>query len=245
MTQQTVVSFYKFIDMPDLLVVQSMLKTQCADFNLLGTIILAKEGINASLVGQTQDIQGFIAAFQNLSVFKCLNPEDFKYSVTDIMPFHKLKVTIKKEIVTFGLPEINPNNKTATHVPPSDWNALITDPKVLVLDTRNHYETAFGTFKGATDPETEHFRNFPQYVNEKLDPAKHKKIAMFCTGGIRCEKASSYLLEQGFENVYQLEGGILKYLEKVKPEESLWEGDCFIFDDRIILEADSIQKELL
>ncbi|MBT5654128.1 MAG: rhodanese-related sulfurtransferase, partial [Alphaproteobacteria bacterium] len=149
------------------------------------------------------------------------------------MPFYRLKIRLKKEIVTLGRPEANPNKVVGTYVAPEDWNALIQDPEVLVLDTRNEYEMDIGTFKGAKNPHTVNFREFPDYVEKNLDPKKHKRVATFCTGGIRCEKATSYMLQQGFEEVYHLKGGILKYIEDIPEEESLWEGDCFVFDGRV------------
>jgi UPF0176 protein len=152
------------------------------------------------------------------------------------MPFYRLKVRLKKEIVTLGIPEINPAKQAGTYIAPEDWNALISDPDTVVLDTRNHYEVVIGTFKGAVNPKTNSFRQFPEFVKQNLDPAKHKKVAMFCTGGIRCEKASSYMLAQGFENVYHLKGGILKYLETVQEKDSLWQGECFVFDNRVAVE---------
>jgi UPF0176 protein len=144
-----------------------------------------------------------------------------------------LKIRLKPEIVTLGLPEVDPNEKVGTYVEPENWNDLISNPEVIVIDTRNDYEISIGTFKGAENPQTQTFRDFPEYVKQNLDSHKHKKVAMFCTGGIRCEKASSYLISQGFQEVYHLKGGILKYLEEIPPEESLWEGECFIFDQRI------------
>ncbi len=149
------------------------------------------------------------------------------------MPFYRMKVRLKKEIVTLGVPNIDPNEKVGIRVAPEDWNALISDPDVVLIDTRNGYEYDIGTFRGAIDPATDTFREFPEYVSKNLDPAKHKKVAMFCTGGIRCEKATSFMLEQGFEEVYHLQGGILKYLEKIPAEKSLWEGECFVFDQRV------------
>jgi UPF0176 protein len=148
------------------------------------------------------------------------------------MNFAQLKVKVKREIVTFGQPQANPSQQVGTYVQPADWNQVISDPEVLVIDTRNDFEVGVGSFRGAVNPKTESFREFPAYV-EQLDPDKHQKVAMFCTGGIRCEKASSYMLSQGFATVYHLEGGILKYLETVAPEDSLWEGECYVFDQRV------------
>jgi UPF0176 protein len=158
---------------------------------------------------------------------------EHKESYADSQPFERMKVRLKKEIVTIGLPDINPNEHVGTYVSPKDWNALISDPEVTIIDTRNDYEVSIGTFKGAQNPQTNSFRQFPDYVCNHLDPTQHKKVAMFCTGGIRCEKASSFLKTQGFQEVYHLKGGILKYLEEVPEEESLWEGECFVFDQRV------------
>ena len=149
------------------------------------------------------------------------------------MPFRRLRVRLKKEIVTLGVPAINPAKQVGTYVKPAHWNALLKDPEIVVLDTRNDYEVRIGTFEGSLNPETKTFRDFPDYVKRTLDPKKHKKIAMACTGGIRCEKASAYMLAQGFETVYHLEGGILKYLEEIPAEDSLWKGECFVFDQRV------------
>ncbi|MEN9756541.1 MAG: hypothetical protein RL755_728, partial [Pseudomonadota bacterium] len=156
-----------------------------------------------------------------------------KESVTSVMPFNRTKVKVKKEIVTMGIEGIDPKQIVGTYVNANDWNSLIDDPDVLVIDTRNDYEFQVGTFKNAINPNTQRFREFPQYVKENLDPAKHKKVAMFCTGGIRCEKSTAFLKQQGFDEVYHLKGGILKYLEEMPVENTLWEGECFVFDERV------------
>ena len=158
---------------------------------------------------------------------------EHKESYCQGIPFQRMKVRLKKEIVTLGVPDIDPRHRVGKYVAPHDWNALIADPDVILIDTRNNYEVEFGTFQGAINPHIETFGEFPLYVQEQLNPEKHQKIAMFCTGGIRCEKASAYMLSQGFAEVYHLKGGILKYLEEVPPEESNWEGGCFVFDDRV------------
>ena len=162
---------------------------------------------------------------------------EHKESTADVAPFARLKVKIKSEIVTLGIPEVNPTQQVGTYVAPQDWNRVISDREVVVLDTRNDYEIGIGSFKGAKNPKTHSFREFPQYVADNLDPQQHPKVAMFCTGGIRCEKASSYLVSRGFKEVYHLKGGILKYLETVPPEESLWEGECFVFDERVAVKT--------
>jgi UPF0176 protein len=163
---------------------------------------------------------------------------DHKESFCDEQPFYRTKVKLKKEIVTLGVEGVDPNQQVGTYVEPRDWNALISDPEVLLIDTRNDYEVSIGTFEGAIDPRTSSFREFPEYIKANFDPARHKKVAMFCTGGIRCEKASSYMLSEGFEEVYHLKGGVLKYLETVPREESQWRGDCFVFDNRVTVRHD-------
>lgn len=195
-----------------------------------GTLLISEEGINGTISGEEAGLEAAIAAISNATL---INHIPRKYSWAPKHPFLRTKVRIKKEIVTIGDTEVNPNKVVGTYVEPKDWNAIISDPEVLVLDTRNDYEVGIGTFKGAIDPKTKIFREFPDFVRENYDPQTHKKVAMFCTGGIRCEKASAFMLMEGFETVYHLNGGILNYLEQVPPEESLWEGDCFVFDGRV------------
>ena len=195
-----------------------------------GTLLLAREGINGTIAGSDESIDAVLAHVRTLP--GCSNIE-VKESRSNTMPFHRTKVRLKKEIVTMGQPDLDPLSGVGTYVDPQDWNALIADPEVLLIDTRNDYEVAIGTFEGAVDPKTKSFRDFPDYIKAYYDPAKHKKVAMFCTGGIRCEKSTAYLREQGFEEVYHLKGGILKYLEEVPQEQSLWQGECFVFDDRV------------
>jgi len=235
--QYMIVTFYKFATLNNIYSLQSTLKQLCKEQGIVGTILLAEEGINSTLAGKGENINAillYLRSLQPLSNLKCT------YSYANILPFKKTKILIKKEIVALKVAGIDPGIKAGIPVTPEAWNDLISEPDVTVIDTRNTYEIELGTFKGALNPKTRKFRDFPAYVKANLDPAKHKKIAIFCTGGIRCEKASSYLLEQGFENVYQLQGGILKYLEKIEPKNSLWEGKCFIFDNRITLEEDNI-----
>jgi UPF0176 protein len=205
------------------------------DKGIKGTLLLAQEGINGTVSGSRESIDALLAY---LNADERLNPISFKESFDDIQPFHRTKVKMKKEIVTLGVEGIDPRKTVGTYVKPKDWNALISDPDVFVVDTRNDYEIEIGTFKHAVNPNTDSFREFPQYVAENMDPAKHKKVAMFCTGGIRCEKSTAYMKEQGFEEVYHLEGGILQYLEDVPKEETLWEGDCFVFDNRVAVNHD-------
>lgn len=209
---------------------QSGLLEFCLLQKIKGTLLLAEEGINGTVAGSREGIDALLTYLKKDPRLADL---DHKESFADEMPFYRMKVRLKKEIVTLGVPGVDPNEKVGTYVAPQDWNAIISDPEVVVIDTRNSYEYDIGTFKGAVDPKTETFREFPEYVSRNLDPQKHKKVAMFCTGGIRCEKASSFMLQQGFEEVYHLQGGILKYLETVPEEESLWEGECFVFDERV------------
>jgi UPF0176 protein len=200
-----------------------------------GTIILAHEGINGGMAGTPEDMR---ALYDYLKQDPRLLNLTFKESWDDLMPFEKAKVKLRKEIVTLGVPYIDPLKQTGIRVKPSDWNALIADPDVILLDTRNDYEVELGTFQRAINPKTENFRDFPEYVATHLQDKKDKKIAMFCTGGIRCEKSTAYLQSLGFENVYQLEGGILNYMQSVSAEASLWQGNCFVFDERIAIAAD-------
>ena len=230
MSNIIVAALYKFAALPDYRAMQPGLLDFCISQGLKGTLLLAEEGINGTVAGSREGIDALIAYLRSDVRFADL---EHKESFADAMPFYRMKVRLKKEIVTLGVPGINPNNKVGTYVAPENWNALISDPDVVVVDTRNGYEYDIGTFRGAIDPHTTTFREFPDYVSKNLDPAKHKKVAMFCTGGIRCEKASSFMLEQGFDEVYHLQGGILKYLENVPAEESLWEGECFVFDQRV------------
>ncbi len=228
----TVATFYKFVALPDYQDLQAPLKEACQQQSVKGTILLAEEGINGTIVGTRQGVD---AVFAHITADPRLVDVDIKEAAATKLPFAKLKVRLKKEIVTIGLPEVNPTERVGTYVPPTEWNKIIADPEVSVIDTRNDYEVGMGTFQGAKNPETEVFNEFPSYVKENLDPKKNKKVAMFCTGGIRCEKASSYMLSQGFEEVYHLKGGILKYLEEVPEEESLWHGECFVFDERVAI----------
>jgi len=236
MTQDIVVAaLYKFVTLEDYETLREPLLQSMLQNGVKGTLLLAAEGINGTVSASRAGIDGLLAWLKNDPRFIDI---DHKESYCDTQPFYRTKVKLKKEIVTMGVPDVNPNTRVGTYVNPQDWNALIADPDVLVLDTRNDYEVAIGTFQRAIDPKTESFREFPEYVQAHFDPAKHKKVAMFCTGGIRCEKASSYMLGQGFEEVYHLKGGILKYLEEVPQAESLWQGDCFVFDNRVTVRHD-------
>jgi UPF0176 protein len=199
-------------------------------------VLLAHEGINGTLAGGPHAIATLVEELRQGSLFGGrLDHLELKFSAASAMPFQRLKIRLKKEIVTLGDAAADPTRQVGIYVEPADWNALITTPDTLVIDTRNAFEVAMGTFTGALDPGIESFGQFKDYAAHHLDPAKHRKIAMFCTGGIRCEKASAYLLSRGFTEVYHLKGGILKYLEGVPEAESRWRGECFVFDDRIAL----------
>ncbi|MBT8140990.1 MAG: rhodanese-related sulfurtransferase, partial [Gammaproteobacteria bacterium] len=203
------------------------------DLDIKGTLLLANEGINGTIAGTRAAIDALLTQLREDPRFADL---DVKESLTDTMPFYRTKVRLKKEIVTLGQAGIDPNKLVGTYVNPQDWNALIAQDDVTLIDVRNDYEVEIGSFKGALDPDTKTFRDYPEYVKNNLDPDKQKKVAMFCTGGIRCEKASAYMLQQGFEEVYHLKGGILKYLEEVQEAESFWQGDCFVFDNRVAVD---------
>ncbi|PZD70731.1 Thiosulfate sulfurtransferase GlpE [Acaryochloris thomasi RCC1774] len=224
---------YKFIYIEDCLPLKEQLIEIFQAHNLMGTILLATEGLNGTVAGPASGIEALFQFLHQDSRFVDLWP---KLSYVPSPPFKRMKVKVRREIVSMGLEGIDPAEKTGTHIDPKNWNELIRDPEVLVIDTRNQYEYEIGTFEGAKSPETENFRQFPQFVDEQLNPKEHPKVAMFCTGGIRCEKASAYLLEQGFEEVYQLEGGILNYLQAHQPENSLWNGECFVFDERVAVD---------
>ena len=228
----SVAAFYKFVALPDYKDLQQPLIDSCKAHSVKGTILLAQEGINGTLAGSSAGIK---AVLDFIKSDRRLADIDIKESAANRPPFERLKVRLKQEIVTIGIPEVNPTKTVGTYVSPQEWNQIIRDPNVTVIDTRNDYEVGMGSFQQANNPKTESFREFPQYIKENLDPAKQKKVAMFCTGGIRCEKASSYLLSQGFDEVYHLKGGILKYLEEIPEEESLWEGECFVFDERVAI----------
>lgn len=225
-----VAALYKFVTLEDFESIQPRLLTVCQDAKIKGTLLLAHEGINGTIAGSRAGIDHVLSYLRADSRFSDL---EWKESYCQNNPFLRMKVRLKKEIVTLGVPGTDPNQAVGEYVEPENWNAVISDPDVIVIDTRNDYECEIGTFKGAIDPHTESFREFPKYVHDNLDQKKHKKVAMFCTGGIRCEKASSFMLNQGFETVYHLKGGILKYLETVPESESLWEGECFVFDGRV------------
>ena len=225
-----VAAFYKFVPLENLPEWQVKIKQQCEKHGVVGTILLAPEGINSTCAGKPEQMEAFIAWLGSYPEFEGW---EFKWSSAEDQPFKKMKVRLKKEIVTIKDDETDPRHLVGNYVAPQDWNDVISDPETIVIDTRNDYEVEIGTFKGAVDPKTVKFNDFPQWVKDHLDPGKHKKVAMFCTGGIRCEKASSHMLKEGFDEVYHLKGGVLQYLEDVPKEESLWEGECFVFDERV------------
>ncbi|WP_330961144.1 oxygen-dependent tRNA uridine(34) hydroxylase TrhO [Photobacterium sp. 53610] len=230
MSQYVVCAMYKFVALEDFEALRQPLQNLMEEKEIRGTLLLAREGINGTVAAKREAIDALLAWFK---ADGRLADIVYKESFDEHQPFNRSKVKLKKEIVTMGVEGIDPRHVVGTYVKPQDWNDLIADPEVFVVDTRNDYEIEVGTFKHAVNPKTETFREFPDYVKENMDPAKHKKVAMFCTGGIRCEKSTAYMKEQGFEEVYHLEGGILKYLEEVPAEESLWEGECYVFDGRV------------
>ncbi|MDB1124221.1 rhodanese-related sulfurtransferase [Vibrio sp. kj40-1] len=230
MSQYVVCALYKFVTLNDYQEIRQPLTEFLKQNKIRGTLLLASEGINGTVAGKRESIDNLLQWFKHDAR---LANVVYKESFSEEQPFNRTKVKLKKEIVTMGIEGIDPLNVVGTYVKPSEWNDLISDPEVLLVDTRNDYEVDIGTFKNALNPNTETFREFPQYVADNLDPAKHKKVAMFCTGGIRCEKSTAYMKEQGFDEVYHLEGGILKYLEEVPEDESLWQGDCYVFDGRV------------
>lgn len=230
MDQFVVAALYKFVSLPDYHEMREPLLDVCLQAGVRGTLLLAAEGVNGTIAGSRQGVDTVLSYMRADSRLADLS---HKESFDKSQPFYRTKVKLKKEIVTMGVDGIDPNDVVGSYVKPADWNALISDPEVLLIDTRNDYEVEIGSFRGAVDPKTTSFREFPEYVREHYDPQKHKKVAMFCTGGIRCEKASAFMKHEGFDEVYHLEGGILKYLEDVPESESLWQGECFVFDNRV------------
>ncbi|MEC8522635.1 MAG: rhodanese-related sulfurtransferase [Pseudomonadota bacterium] len=228
-----VCAMYKFVTLDNFEALRQPLLDTMLEHDVRGTLLLALEGINGTVSGTRESID---ALLNWLGQDERLADIVYKESFESEQPFYRTKVKLKKEIVTMGVEGIDPRKVVGTYVKPQDWNALISDPDVVLVDTRNDYEVGIGTFEGAIDPKTKTFREFPQYVKDNLDPEKNKKVAMFCTGGIRCEKSTAYLKEQGFDEVYHLEGGILKYLEEVPQEDSMWKGECFVFDNRVTVD---------
>jgi UPF0176 protein len=231
-----VAAFYQFTALPDFRDLREPLRAICAGLKLKGSVLLAPEGINGTLAGSAEAIGELVSTLRNSDLFGGrLDHLELKFSTASVMPFGRLKVRLKKEIVTLGDALANPTRQVGIYVDPADWNDLIAAPDTLLVDTRNAFEVAMGTFEGAVDPGIKSFGQFKEFAARHLDPAKHRRVAMFCTGGIRCEKASSYLLARGFAEVYHLKGGILKYLEGVPEAQSRWHGECFVFDERVAL----------
>lgn len=225
-----VAALYRFVRLEDYENLRGPLLAFCEARGIRGTLLLAEEGINGTIAGTAQAISEVLAYLKKddrLADLEC------KFSYNTDRPFLRMKVKLKKEIVTMGRPGIDPNQCVGRYASPEQWNALVDDPECLVIDTRNDYEVEIGTFQGAINPNTTSFREFPEWVEENLDPSKHKKVAMFCTGGIRCEKSTSLLVSMGFEDVWHLQGGILNYLEKTPVEQTRWDGECFVFDSRV------------
>ena len=231
----TILTFYQFKQIKDLLLLKSRISDFCKFNKIKGTIIIAEEGINGTIAGISQSIKNFQLEIKKIG-FENLNP---KYSYSKFMPFFRLKVRPKKEIVTLRTKIADPENITGNKIKPENWNNLITDNDTILIDVRNDFEVEMGSFRGSINPKTKSFTEFKSYLKDNLSEAKDKKIAMFCTGGIRCEKISSYMIKKGFKNVNQLHGGILNYLEKIPEKNSLWDGECFVFDNRV-----SVKNEL-
>lgn len=230
MPRFTVAAFYQFCALPEYEALRDIIHDLCTKWSIKGIILLASEGINGTIAGSDESIQNLLSAIHKLSKKFQFSP---KFSYTNEMPFLRMKVRLKAEIVTLGIPGLEPHVKMGTLVDPVDWNRLIQDNEVTVIDVRNDFEVRLGSFERAINPKTRSFGEFPSFIENSLQSSKDQKIALFCTGGIRCEKASAYLLEQGFTEVYQLNGGILRYLEVIEPEQSKWNGDCFVFDKRV------------
>ncbi|EFL89363.1 rhodanese-related sulfurtransferase [Ahrensia sp. R2A130] len=229
-TDWTIAALYKFVSLADPTMLQPVLLKRCNELSVFGTVLLANEGINGTVAGSQASIANLIAWLEARNEIGAL---DVKYSHTATQPFNRMKVRLKKEIVTLGVDGIDAARDAGTHINASDWNNLIARDDVVVIDTRNTYEVELGTFKGAVDPKTASFGELPDWVDQTLDLPKDTPVAMFCTGGIRCEKSTALMKQRGFDNVFHLKGGILKYLEEVSADESLWEGECFVFDERV------------
>ncbi|MDR6982914.1 UPF0176 protein [Rheinheimera pacifica] len=225
-----VAALYKFVRLPDYVTLRDALYDHMVANKVKGTLLLAEEGINGTICGERAGVDAVKAWLDADGRFDGMS---YKESLADELAFYRTKVKLKKEIVTMGVEGINPAHIVGTYVKGDDWNQLISDPDTILIDTRNDYEVAIGTFKNAINPNTTTFREFPQWAADNLDKTKHKKVAMFCTGGIRCEKSTAFLKEQGFDEVYHLDGGILKYLEEMPAQNSLWQGECFVFDQRV------------
>ena len=231
-----VVSFYRFLDINEPGILRDELQALCDSQGLLGTILVAPEGFNGTVAGRRKSIN---AVFDWLKErFDIHKPLDARWTEAEQAPFRRMRVRVKREIVTLGRPDILPHRTTGQHVPPEQWNRLLDDPDVLLVDTRNHYEFEVGTFPGAIDPRNDSFREFPEFAESLAEVSKDRPLAMFCTGGIRCEKATALMLELGFHEVYQLQGGILNYLETMPADDNRWQGECFVFDTRVAVDRD-------
>jgi UPF0176 protein len=224
-----IIAFYKFVEIDDCEVFASELKEQMLDRDIMGTILLATEGINGTICGRPDSIEQVLKIMRE---HEGLEDLPYKSSYAPGHVFNRAKVKVKPSLISIG-EDVDPNKVVGQYVKPAEWNSVISDPEVVLIDTRNDYEFHAGTFHGAIDPNIKRFRDLPEFIEKNYDPKVHKKVAMFCTGGIRCEKSTSYMLEHGFEHVYHLEGGILKYLEEIPQSESMWEGDCYVFDERV------------
>jgi UPF0176 protein len=238
--QFEVAAFYRFVKLADCRELRDPLQQRCNDLELMGTILLAEEGINGTVSGSEKNIRRL---FERLASDPRLADLPYKQSWVDEQPFYRMKVRLKKEIVSLGVEGVDPTREVGEYVAPVEWNELISRPDVRLVDTRNDYEVHLGSFRGAENPGTRSFRQFPQWVSENLDPETDENVAMFCTGGIRCEKATAYLLQQGFRNVYHLDGGILNYLQSTDPADSTWQGDCFVFDNRVTVDHELKQGD--
>lgn len=231
-----VAAFYRFLDLADPGTFRDRLQSECERRRLLGTVLVAHEGFNGTLAGERESITDvFDWIHERLRLDE---PIDARWTESSEAPFRRMRVRVKSEIVTLGRPDILPHRNAGTYVEPRDWNALIDDPDVVVVDTRNHYEIEVGTFPRAIDPGTDSFRQFPAFAEQLAATAKGKRLAMFCTGGIRCEKATALMLELGFDDVYHLRGGILNYLQQVPADDNRWSGECFVFDTRVAVDRD-------
>ncbi|MGJ8525439.1 hypothetical protein LMG33818_001167 [Halomonadaceae bacterium LMG 33818] len=233
-------ALYQFVHLDDFEALRDPLREFMLKHDIKGTLLLALEGINGTVSGSREGIDALLSWFEQDGRFNGL---EYKESFCSKHPFYRTKVKLKKEIVTLGVDGVDPNSKVGTYLEPEEWNRLLEDPEVLLIDTRNDYEVDIGSFDGAVDPKTKTFREFPEYVKNNVDPTRVKKVAMFCTGGIRCEKASSYMLSEGFEEVYHLKGGILNYLKEIPQSESKWHGECFVFDNRVAVNHDLAQGQ--
>lgn len=240
MSEIIVAALYKFTALPDCGELRARLQTLCEQHAIKGTLLLAEEGINGTVAGSRSAMDALRAFFSADDRFDAMEYKESRHAVP---PFKRLKLKLKDEIVTMGVPDTDPASCNGHYVDAQTWNALLDDPDTLVIDTRNDYEVAIGQFEGAVSPDTRHFREFPDYVETQLKPRRPKKLAMYCTGGIRCEKATHYLIKQGFDEVYHLKGGILQYLEDVDPADNRWQGECFVFDERVAVDKHLRQGE--